>query len=192
MYLSRIELDLSREKTMQALVSPNLFHGAIESAEKDGRSRKLWRVDTLGGKQYLLILSEKQLDFSAAAEQFGTGTYECKSYDGLLSRIENGTRWQFCLKANPTVQKYDTEKGRGKPIAHITPEFQMEWLKKQSEKKGFALEDNQWSVTGVKWYNFRKGEARHRVRLLAVTYEGTLTVTNAELFKSAMIGGIGR
>lgn len=48
---------------MKALVCPSRFHGAIESAESDGRTRKLWRIDELGGEKYLLILSEKELDF---------------------------------------------------------------------------------------------------------------------------------
>ena len=32
MYLTRIQLDLTKTKTMQALVAPKLFHGAIECA----------------------------------------------------------------------------------------------------------------------------------------------------------------
>ena len=32
MYLSRIELDLARPTTMQALVAPQKLHGAVESA----------------------------------------------------------------------------------------------------------------------------------------------------------------
>ena len=41
MYLTRIQLDLTKTKTMQALVAPKLFHGAIECAEPEGRTRKL-------------------------------------------------------------------------------------------------------------------------------------------------------
>ena len=71
MYLSRIKLNTSLRKTMQALAAPNLFHGAIESSETDERTRKLWRIDTLYGDRYLLILSENKTDFSTVAEQFG-------------------------------------------------------------------------------------------------------------------------
>lgn len=63
MYLTRIKLDMTKTNTMKALVCPSRFHGAIESAEPDGRTRKLWRIDELGGEKYLLILSEKELDF---------------------------------------------------------------------------------------------------------------------------------
>lgn len=71
MYLTRIKLDMTKTNTMKALVCPSRFHGAIESAESDGRTRKLWRIDELGGEKYLLILSEKELDFSNVSDQFG-------------------------------------------------------------------------------------------------------------------------
>ncbi|MBQ1388911.1 MAG: type I-E CRISPR-associated protein Cas6/Cse3/CasE [Clostridia bacterium] len=193
MYLSRIKLDTSRTETMRALASPSVFHGAIESADEE-RTRKLWRLDTLYGDQILLILTEKQIDLSGVSEQFSyDGTFETKVYDGLLDRITNGSRWQFRLKANPTIQKFDKKKGRGKVLAHITTEYQGEWLKKQAEKNGFALNDDEWLVTGSRWYIFKKN--RHKkdnVRMLAATYEGVLTVTDAEAFKNALTKGIGR
>lgn len=71
MYLTRIKLDITKTNTIKALVCPSRFHGAIESAESDGRTRKLWRIDELGGEKYLLILSEKELDFSNVSDQFG-------------------------------------------------------------------------------------------------------------------------
>lgn len=193
MYLSRIKLNTSRMKTACALNVPSLFHGAIESAD-DERTRKLWRVDTLYGKQVLLILSEHKIDFSSVAEQFGYNeSVESKQYDGLLDRITNGSRWRFRLKANPTFQQYDKKTGRGKILAHITSEYQGEWLKKQSEKNGFSLTDEEWLITGSQRYNFKKNKnKRDYVKMLAVTYEGILTVTDADAFRNALIKGIGR
>ena len=200
MYLSRIKLDTSRTETMKALAAPNLFHGAIESAdpkkyEDDSpRSRKLWRLDTLYSDQYLLILSEDRLDLKSVAEQFGyDSSFESKLYDTLLARITNGSRWHFCLKANPTICHKNNKNDRGKVLAHITTEYQGEWLKRQAEKHGFALNDGEWLVTGSRWYIFKKN--RHKkdsVRMLAATYEGFLTVTDADAFRSALIKGIGR
>lgn len=193
MYLSRIRLNTARSETMRALAAPNIFHGAIESAELDKRTRKLWRVDELRGEKYLLILTEEPQDFSGVADQFGyDGCYEFKCYDEFLKRITDGSRWQFRLKANPTVQKYQPQKGRGRVYAHITAAHQQEWLKKQAEKNGFALGE-EWAVTGSQWYIFKKNRYTNiSVRMLAVTYEGILTVTNAEAFKKALINGIGR
>lgn len=195
MYLSRIKLNISLRKTMQALAAPNLFHGAIESAEAGERTRKLWRVDTLYGEKYLLVLSEEKIDLSSVAEQFGYSEYECKKYDGLLERITNGSRWQFRLVANPTVQtkQRHTENGRGKVLAHISTQYQEKWILQKAEKNGFSLSDGEWLVTGTRWYIFKKNkEQNHKVKLLSVTYEGTLTVTDADTFKKALSAGIGR
>ena len=90
MYLTRIQLDLTKTKTMQALVAPKLFHGAIECAEPEGRTRKLWRLDTLNGNQYLLILTESPLDFSEVVRQFGTGT------------VQKPKNMMFCLTGSQT------------------------------------------------------------------------------------------
>lgn len=193
MYLTRIKLDLTRQETMKALASPNLFHGAIENAEKEGRTRKLWRVDTLGGQQYLLVLSEQQLDFSGVVKQFGNGERaESKQYDGFLERITNGSRWQFRLKANPVVCLKKELNKRGKPVAHITPAHQETWLRNQAAKHGFIPEEGRFLVTSSQWYAFKKGTTGHKVRMLAVTYEGILTVTDAEQFRNALTQGIGR
>ena len=192
MYLTRIKLDMTKTNTMQALVCPSKFHGAIESAEPEGRTRKLWRIDELGGEKYLLILSEKAFDFSNVCEQFGSEKPQSKSYDTLLERVKNGGKWRFRLKANPVIHKKDPKTDRGKPIALVGNKQQEEWLKKQALRNGFSLEDGLWLVTESKWYDFKKGSGRNHVRILSVTYEGLLTVTNEELFKAALVQGIGR
>ena len=58
MYLSRVELDLTRRSTMEALAAPQKLHGAVESAFAGERRRRLWRLDRLGERLYLLLLSE--------------------------------------------------------------------------------------------------------------------------------------
>ncbi len=195
MYLSRVKLDVTRTRTMQALVNPGILHGAIERAEGlSSRTRKLWRLDDLRGKKYLLVLSEKAIDFSDVAAQFGyDDAYEAKCYDGLLARVTNGSQWQFRLKANPTIQKYDCQKGRGKVLAHITSAHQETWLKTRAAQNGFCLSDGEFLAMNSRWYKFQKNRTVHSsVRLLAVTYEGVLTVTDAAAFRNALIHGIGR
>ena len=194
MYLSRIKLDTSLRKTMQALSAPNLIHGAIESTEGEERTRKLWRIDDLHGDKYLLILSQNEIDFSSVAEQFSDSReYECKTYDKLLERIENGGKWHFRLKANPVISKRLEEGKRGKVLAHISTSHQEEWLLKKAEKNGFLLNEGEWLVTESRWYIFKKNkDSKSSVKMLSVTYEGILTVTDAELFSQALINGIGR
>ena len=106
MYLSRVELDPTRRSTMAALSAPQKLHGAVESAFAGERRRRLWRLDRLGERLYLLLLSEDAPELSGVVEQFGTGAAaETRSYDPLLQRVEPGSCWQFRLTANPTKSR---------------------------------------------------------------------------------------
>ncbi len=189
-YLSRITLNTSLRQTMKALVSPSIFHGAIEGSFEGARARRLWRIDNLNGRKYILLLSEAVPDLERFAEQFGyIGEYETKNYTQLLDRITDGARWQFRLTANPVVSKMN-----GKIMAHITPEFQKKWLISRAEKLGFLLKENEFQTVQSKWYDFRKrsGAGSAHIRLLSVTFEGNLTVTDAIRFKETLCHGIGR
>ncbi len=174
---------------MRALSSPNLFHGAVESAFPGERRRNLWRIDTLRGETYLMILSDDKPNLTHAVEQFSLpGTkWESLSYEKLLERIISGSRWHFRLVANPTIRK------DGRVMAHITAKHQQKWLSDRAERCGFRLNEDEFQVTGSRWYRFRKraGEGQY-VSLLAVTFEGILTVEDAELFRQTLCCGIGR
>ena len=67
MFLSRAELDPTRRSTMIALTSPQKFHGAVENSFSGERRRRLWRLDSLNGKLYLLLLANMLLFFHADA-----------------------------------------------------------------------------------------------------------------------------
>lgn len=190
MYLSRITLNPTLRETMKALVSPSLFHGAVENSFDGARARRLWRIDDLNGKKYILIVSESVPDLKAFAEQFGyADDYETKDYSPLLDRILDGGKWQFRLTANPVVSK-----PHGKIMAHITPEYQKKWLDSRAEKLGFSLNEDEFQTVQSKWYDFHKKDCAGsaRVRLLSVTFEGILTVTDAKQFKETLCNGIGR
>lgn len=123
LYLSRMTLDVTKRKTLQALSSPNLFHGAVESSfdmTEAVRQRNLWRIDRLNGNYYLLILSREKPDLSEAITQFapeGEG-WTTKEYDPFLEKIKADSWWHFRLTANPTYQKA-AEKIKEAEFVHI-------------------------------------------------------------------------
>lgn len=197
MYLSRMELNTGERSTMKALVSPNLLHGAIEAAFPGPRERKLWRIDRLGGKHYLLLLSPEQPQLHRAVAQFGfpdSGRpWETKDYSTLLDRIREGGIWRFRLTANPTKACKEEAGGRGTVHAHITVNYQKQWLLERCRKHGFSLEEDGFTVVESRWLRFYKGNSGRRpVSLLAVSYEGILKVTDAQLFKKTLTEGLGR
>lgn len=195
MYLSRVELDPHNRHTMQALSKLNQLHGAVESAFPFERTRKLWRIDSLNGKLYLLMVSPDRPNFENMSAQFGTGVEgQVCDYTKLLHRIENKTEWQFRLTACP-AKAFKPEGSlnvRGTLRACCSVAEQIEWLKMKASKNGFAVDENSITITGQKWYGFTKGEQHNRVSFLAVTYEGILQVTDADLFRKALTDGIGR
>lgn len=199
MYLTRMYLDVARRDTMRALQLPNLIHGAVESAFTGERRRNLWRIDRLGGRYCLLILSEEKPELSAAARQFGdeneSPAWETRDYSPLLDRVAAGGRWRFKLCANPVICKseYKPEKGgRGKVCALVGAEGQRKWLLDRAQSYGFSVEPQEFGITRIDRQSFQKGASRRRVSLLAVTYEGLLTVTDERLFRQSLCEGIGR
>lgn len=202
MYLSRIKLDTRKRATIIALSNPQQFHGAIETAlgVDNERSRTLWRLDTLDGEPCLLILTKDIPTLSTVAEQFSCNSdmVETKKYDALLDRIVQGSQWRFRLTANPTKgqRKKDRKTGekspeRGKVAALISVPQQEEWLLKRAEEYGFSLSPDAFGVTHSHTYVFHK-QGRQRVTILSVSFEGVLTVLDAERFRQTMTEGIGR
>lgn len=191
MVLSRVELDMTKRNTLAALKNPSRFHGAIERAFEPRTSRALWRVDMLRGKRYMLLLSDEVPTLTDFVEQFGTGDApETRDYAPLLERAKNNTRWQFRLCANPTYSKSQAN-GRSFVFAHKTVDHQRDWLMQQADKHGFAMNEHEFTITHIEWYSFNKSTG-DRVKLLGVTYEGMLTITDEQKFCDALTQGIGR
>ena len=195
-YLSRVRLNTEKRQTQIAFASPDRFHGAVERCFDTDcpRKRNLWRIDTLYGMCFLMILSEDRPELQHIREQFGYpgDSDEIKEYDPLLNRIENGSVWHFRLKANPTHTVKQEGKTRGRVVAHVSEKYEMEWLKRRAEQNGFAVLSEGSCVTGSDWKIFNKSGQHSRVRLKEVTFEGVLRVENKDLFCNALVNGIGR
>ncbi len=195
MYLSRVELDMNRRSTMAALAAPQKLHGAVEMSFAGERKRRLWRLDRLDGKLYILIVSEDlPTNLEHIVSQFGTGRKaETKNYDPLLDRLQAGERWHFRLTANPVHSCPDPQRSgeRGTITAHCSMQFQKAWLMNRAEKWGFHLADDDFTVTETKWLRFKKKE-KYPVTLLSVTYEGTLSITDSKAFQKLLCQGIGK
>lgn len=203
MYLSRVALDTNRRDTMQALASPQILHGAVESGfphRNDGtRDRALWRMDVLNGRCYLLVLSTQQPDFTHLCAEFGDPhadlQWESRDYSPLLERLREGQSWRFRLRANPVHSSFhqkDPQTGRGKVFAHVTPEQQKQWVLSRATACGFSLDGDGFDIVHSEWLRFYKKDNRHAVTLQAVTFEGVLTISDREQFTQSLLNGIGR
>lgn len=192
MYLSRVAIDVKRHESMKALYNLEILHGMIEGSFWGERKRNLWRVDRMGGEDYLLLLSKTPPQTNSLPEQVGytNSVWETKNYDSLLDRITEGSKWYFRLTANPTVATPTKGRKRGKVKAITVVPKQREWLKKQSMIKGFLLQDDRFDVVQSEWRTIKK--AGKEIQIFSSTYEGILTVTDSEIFCKTLTEGIGR
>ena len=106
MYLTRMELNTKNMDTIRLLGSQEKIHGLVESGFSGERKRNLWRLEYLGDRLYLLILSPDRPDLSIGVRRYGfpddENAYQTKDYTPLLERVKNDTWWHFKLVANPT------------------------------------------------------------------------------------------
>ena len=192
MYLSRIAIDLKNRNTLRALDNPEILHGMIEACFPGERERNLWRLDSLNGQTYLLMLSATKPDFTPLAAQIGQNGAlgEIRDYQPLQDKILPGSVWRFRLVANPVKSVPQPGERRGKVTAIPIAAHQRDWLLRQAERNGFLLNPDQFESVRSEWHIFRnKGRT---VSVLGVTFEGVLTVTDADAFKAALLQGIGR
>lgn len=186
MYITKVPLDIRKEKTRIAFANPNLFHGAVEHTTKE-KGGKLWRIDEVKGRYNLLIITQKEPELDKLIPQFGNGTSETKPYIDFINRIKKGDVYRFRLVANPT------KRINGKVYAYKYSELPL-WLIKKGKSNGFHVNEDDFIVNDICWKTFDKkeGDKTHKVSLLSAAYEGVLTITDAEAFKKAMISGIGK
>lgn len=196
MFISRIPIDLSNRRTVQALTVPEFLHAAIENCFAGERNRNLWRIDKVGENSFLLIVSPKQADFAAVARQFGENDqFESLSYEPLFKKLKEGQRWSFRLRANPTKSLFNSEKPnqRGKVVA-VKPSEQKNWLIKCGVNNGFSVQEHEFDVVESLWKRFIKDkhENKKEVILYTAVYEGILTITDPLRFANTLSKGVGR
>lgn len=197
MYLSRVELNPFRRETIRAFSSPQIIHAAVMASfpsfgQEPGRI--LWRVDKVGDATYIIVQSETKPDFNHIIDQFGRPEaerhWDVIEYDEFLSKLKEGQMWRFRIKANPTFSLPSPDGKRGKVVAHITAEQQLTWICSKAEKSGFKISDETITLKHRDIKKFEHGESK--ITLATATFEGILTVTDADLLRQSIIDGIGR
>lgn len=204
MYLSRVEIDMNNRRSMRDLEHLGCYHGWIEDAfleerakPKEARTRKLWRIDNIDGKYYLLLLSEAKPDLTML-EQYGVKhSAMTKAYDPFLDSLTEGMRANFRIKLN-TVKSYsDREKypKRGH-VAPVSLDELIPFFMERAEKNGFSVSVDEIGVMKrdmERWeHKGENDEKRTKLHLISATYEGILTITDLDKFKVALKYGIGK
>lgn len=187
---------------MKDLTHLGCYHAWVEdsfpnSSSNENRPRKLWRIDNIYDKYYLLVLSENKPDIEKIEKYGLESSAEIKTYDGFLDSLEEGMRAKFKIKLN-TVRAYKDEKNptkRGR-IMPVPSDKLNEFLIDKATRNGFEVKPGDFFISNIDKEYFMhtdKGETKKsRKDIVSATYEGILTITDLEKFKASLINGIGK
>ncbi|MFR4778467.1 MAG: type I-E CRISPR-associated protein Cas6/Cse3/CasE [Finegoldia magna] len=208
MYLSRVEIDFDNRMKTRKLTHLGAYHDWVERSfpedfELGNRTRKLWRIDRLNDKYYLLIVSENKPVIVSednpekeGLERYGvSGTGQVKDYDKFLNSIKTGGKMRFRVKLN-TV-KADSHEGkkaglkRGRLFPIVNQEELVRFLIDRSKKNGFKVEEDDFVVVEKGFEKLQKKNMKP-LDLAMATYEGNLVVTDEEKFIKTLTEGIGK
>jgi CRISPR system Cascade subunit CasE len=200
MYLSRLILNPRNRRVQKEVAQPYQMHrslmGAFSDNLKPGDDRVLFRLETARtGALTLLVQSLTLPDWSWLAEPNARGYLlpvdkpnpAVKSFDINLAI---GQVLAFRLRANPTVKRRFDEETH-KRVGLYREEEQIEWLKRKGEQGGFRVlsvrTSNQDTINGY----IRRDEERHKLKLLAVQFDGLLQVTDPDRLCDTVRRGVG-
>ena len=209
MFFTRFAINPARRGARLLLASPHRMHAAVMAAfppaatESGHAGRVLWRVDRVGHGAELFIVSPAEPDLTHLVEQAGwptTSTWQSTEYDRFLSRLTAGQRWAFRLTANPVHHVRCSPGTRSKPLAHVTADQQFAWLVDRADRLGVTFGETPEemarlvTLTRREVLRFSKGPetSRHRVTLGVATFDGALTVRDADRLRGVLVNGIGR
>lgn len=198
MYLSRVKIDTENRKKMQDLNHLGAYHHWVEESfpkeiENNERLRKLWRVDSMQGNQYLLVVSQNKPNLEKLENYGVVDSAESKDYDYLLGQLAEGNHLRFRVTLNPIKSLSTGKKSgeRGHVIPLVTDEQQLQFLMDKSQKNGFLLDDSGFTIV-KKGFEVLKKKKGKRLRICTATYEGMLTITDLDQFKSTLMNGFGK
>lgn len=198
MYLSRVEIDYKNRRKTKDLNHLGAYHNWVESSfpeefEDGKRSRKLWRIDRLNNKQYLLIVSEEKPDLKKLEKYGVDNSSATKDYEKIINNLSVGQTLRFKATLNPVYSVSTGKKSgkRGKVYPNITIEQQMDYLLKRSEKNGFKLEKNEFFITDSNYIRLKKHGSKS-INVCKTTYEGELKIIDIDKFREVLKRGLGR
>jgi len=175
---------------------------AVVHVPRDDSHNFLFRIDPQRGSVVISVLSGLKPDWDYAFHN-AEFLLKCKPSAPRPPRLDfqAGAALRFRLEANPVYRaRASSLDRRGQPIGEKwvrkrlpvepTDESLRNWLERRAENAGFRLLHLPFIQPGYAYFN-QTGERGDRHRLASVRYEGTLEVTDPDLFRKALAAGIG-
>ena len=196
MYISRVEIDTNNRRKIRNLTHLGVYHSWVEDSfpderEHNLRTRKLWRVDVIDKKVYLIVVSQNNPKLSLL-ERYGiAGTAQTKNYEKFLDSISDGDKVSFRVALNPVISESQENGKRGRVKSCYDEESQINYLTDRAISNGFNIEMNSLMIT-ERGFSILKKQEIGQIRLIKVVFEGILTVENSNLFRKVLVNGLGK
>lgn len=214
MFLSRIELRRDLEEHPELLASVGQAYGVHQlvwtlMSRSPGQKRDfLYRQEGAGREMRLYVLSTHE-----PRDEQGLWSVKTKPY---APGLEVGQSYRFLLRANSTVARsrgvdrkqrslrHDVVmdlkfrmKASGEtlpPVTELVQKAGEDWLLARASRHGFSLRPGTVFVDGYRQEKVAavKGTRNRTIEFSAFDFEGGLTVTEPDLFRAALLGGLGR
>lgn len=196
MFLSRVEIDVNNRRKIKDLTHVGAYHNWVEQSFPHEfiqgiRTRKLWRIDEVHGKKYLLIVSNNKPD-TELLEKYGVvGSAATKEYDTFLMKIKQGQYMRFRVVLNPVVSIFAKNSKRGLVKPHVTSDYQTQFFLDRTIKNGFSVKPEDVCIVEKGFVPYRKN-GQKLIRLAKTAYEGVLEITDSNKFKQILVEGYGK
>ncbi|MGL5864770.1 MAG: type I-E CRISPR-associated protein Cas6/Cse3/CasE [Dermatophilaceae bacterium] len=182
--------------------------------------RVLWRVDEAPHRHDLLVLTQSRPSWQHLVEQAGWPGADgsdavVRDISPVLDLLAPGRQFSFRVRANPVSSLRRPERPtaaqeralarpdrrRGVRVGHRTASHQLGWFTDRASPDrhpwGFVLRQPESETTGSarlverRRERFSKAPGGSPVTIDTATFEGVLTVVDAERFRDVLLGGLG-
>lgn len=191
MYLAQLKLNEQNREVHQDLSNAHKLHQRIMQAfpdEEREKARADWNVlfRQEPESDVVLVSSAIEGNWNRLPSGYLSQPFASKLFDVEQMPFSVGQLLQFRLKANPSKRDNQTRK----LIGMFHEADQLEWLSRQGDRNGFAVQQ----VDVIQTPNIfgRKGEGKAPIRLATVLYQGVLRVKDVDRLVAALQQGIGR
>ncbi|MBP2479698.1 CRISPR system Cascade subunit CasE [Crossiella equi] len=155
----------------------------------------LWRLDQTDHIVHY-VQSATEPDWSRLPESHLIGSAQVRSLQPVLDAIAPGRKFAFRLQANATrCVRTDDKPHVPTRVPLKDPDEQLGWLARKGDQHGFVIpagHHGRPDVAASPVSRLTGNRKNHRLTITPVRFDGHLVVTDAEVFRQAVIGGIGR
>ena len=207
MFLHRIHLDPRCREARRDLSDPYQLHSTLcrafcEPDRKCPEGEFLWRLEREtdpNGKPRILVQSRAMPNWTDIGVQgwLAHSDAAINLRERLkLDSLKAGQRFRFRLRANPCVTR------KGKRLGLLRGLEQETWLERKGKLHGFSIpklasfdfSDSPQERIDVRISQEQMLRGKRRdgveIRIFSALYDGTLTVTDPDSFRTTLLGGL--